>query len=485
MSHTFFWHDYETFGIDTRRDAPAQFAGIRTDADLNAIGEPVMLYCRPPRDALPDPASCLITGITPQLCEARGLTEADFARRVLEELGAEGTIGVGYNSLSFDDEVTRHLFWRNLIEPYGREWQNQCSRWDLFNVTRCTFALRPEGINWPLKDDGRPSLKLEHLSAANGLVHDAAHDALSDVRATIALARLLRERQPRLFDYCLSLRDKRKVWEVIGPLDEGRQPFLHVSGKLDPAHGYTAVVWPLARHPTNANEVIVWDLAEDPRALLGLGAAEIRQRLFTRREDLPEGLSRLPIKSIHVNQSPVVIKHLATLGEARASHWGIDVDRALRHAEQARLHLAALAAMPWAEVYARGPADDPAALDAEQTLYGGPFLSNDDRRRLERLRLLDGAALAEQRPVFDDGRLDDLLLRYRARNWPNGLNEDEQAQWLSHCRARLHEGKGGHRTVAQVLERIDELAEQRMAAGDERGQAVLEALVDWVEAVTP
>ncbi len=484
MSHTFFWHDYETFGIDTRRDAPAQFAGIRTDADLNEIGDPVMLYCKPPRDALPDPQSCLITGITPQLCEERGVPEAAFAQRVLAELGAEATIGVGYNTLSFDDEVTRHLFWRNLIDPYGREWQNRCSRWDLFNVVRCAYALRPEGIEWPMKEDGRPSLKLEHLSAANGLAHEAAHDALSDVRATIALARLLRLRQPKLFDYCLKLRDKREVQKVIGPISAERQPFLHVSGKYDPQRGYTAVVWPLAQHPTNTNEVIVWDLAEDPRMLLGLSAQDIRARLFTRREDMPEGVTRLPIKSIHINQSPVVISHLGTLSAARAAHWGIDVQRAVEHAENARADLPALDALPWAEVFKREFADDTPS-DAEQTLYGGAFLSRADREQLERLRHLSGAQLAAANPAFDDARLDDLLLRYRARNWPETLNEEEQAVWLAHCRARLHEGKSGHRTVAQVLQRIDELAEERMEADDEAAQDVLGALVDWVEAIAP
>ena len=484
MSHTFFWHDYETFGIDTRRDAPAQFAGIRTDADLNEIGEPVMLYCKPPRDSLPDPSSCLITGITPQRCEALGVSEAEFAARILDELGTEGTIGVGYNTLAFDDEVTRHLFWRNLIDPYGREWQNRCSRWDLFNVVRCAYALRPEGIEWPLKEDGRPSLKLEHLSAANGLLHEAAHDALSDVRATIALARLLQQRQPRLFDYCLKLRDKREVQSVIGALDAHRQPFLHVSGKFDPQRGYTAVVWPLARHPTNTNEVIVWDLASDPCELLGLSASDIRQRLFTRREDLPQGTSRLPIKTIHINQSPVVIKGLATLSEARAAHWGIDVAQALANAQRGLAHLPALDALPWAEVFQREAAPD-TGLDAEQTLYGGAFLSQADRRTLERLRTLDGNRLALERPNFEDGRLDELLLRYRARNWADTLDPTEQAQWLDHCRARLIEGKGGHRTFAQVLERIDELAEQAIDAGDERAQTLLAALVDWVEAIAP
>ena len=361
MTHTFFWHDYETFGIDTRRDAPAQFAGIRTDAELNEIGEPVMVYCKPPRDALPDPASCLITGITPQLCEAQGLNEAAFAQRVLDELGAPNTIGVGYNSLGFDDEVTRHLFWRNLIDPYGREWQNQCSRWDLFNVVRCAYALRPEGIQWPVKEDGRPSLKLEHLSAANGLVHEAAHDALSDVRATIALARLIRQRQRKLFDYCLSLRDKKEVQKVVGGFGAQRRPFLHVSGRLDPQRGYTAVLWPLAPHPTNTNEVIVWDLAEDPQSLLGLSAQDIRARLFTKREDMPEGVTRLPIKSIHINQSPVVIRNLETLGEARAAHWGIDVGQALAHAQAALARSAAFDTVPWAQVFNREPreGDDP------------------------------------------------------------------------------------------------------------------------------
>lgn len=485
VATTFFWHDYETFGVDTRRDAPAQFAGIRTDAELNEVGEPVMLYCKPPRDALPDPGACLITGITPQLCEARGLGEAAFAQRVLDELGAPGTIGVGYNTLGFDDEVTRHLFWRNLIDPYGREWQNQCGRWDLFNVVRCAYALRPDGIEWPRKEDGRVSLKLEHLSAANGLSHEAAHDALSDVRATIGLARLLRRTQPKLFDYCLNLRSKREVQQVIGPLGAQRQPFLHVSGMYGHERGYLAVVWPLAPHPTNSNEVIVWDLWADPCELLDLSVSDIRLRLFTRREDLPEGLSRLPIKSVHINKSPVVIRNLSTLSAARAAHWGLDVAQAVAHAGRALAQWQAFDALPWSAVFKRDEAPATEEPDAEQTLYGGPFLSNSDRRSLEHLRQQSAESLAQAQPHFEDGRLDALLLRYRARNWPDTLTEDEQAQWLSHCRARLHQGKSGHRTVTQVLAQIDELAEQCIDTDDERGQALLEALVDWVEAIAP
>src|SRR5574343_1630492 len=222
---TFLWHDYETFGANTRRDRPAQFAAIRTDAALNEIGDPIMLYCKPANDFLPDPQSCLITGITPQQCLEWGVPEHKFAATIEQAFSQPGTIGVGYYTLRFDDEITRFLFWRNLIDPYAREWQNQCGRWDLLDVVRLAYALRPDGIEWPLREDGLPSFKLEHLSKANGLLHEAAHDALSDVRATIALARLIRAAQPRLWDFCLKLRHKDAVRAEIGV----NRPFLHLS----------------------------------------------------------------------------------------------------------------------------------------------------------------------------------------------------------------------------------------------------------------
>ncbi|MDE2369915.1 MAG: exodeoxyribonuclease I, partial [Burkholderiales bacterium] len=319
---TFYWHDYETFGVVPRRDRPAQFAGIRTDADLNEIGAPLMVHCRPAPDTLPDPESVLLTGILPQYALAHGLPEREFAAAIEAELARDGTIGVGYNSIRFDDEVTRFLFWRNLIDPYAREWQNGCSRWDLLDVVRCCWSLRPEGIEWPRHTAGeiagRPSFKLEHLTQANGLAHEAAHDALSDVRATIALARLLKSRQPRLWDFCLKLRKKDAVWAEIGV---GR-PFVHLSGRYPVERGCLAVVWPLAPHPTNKNELIVWDLASDPRELETLDAETVRRRLYTRADELPAGESRLPIKTIHVNKSPIVIGNLRVLGDA-AARWSL------------------------------------------------------------------------------------------------------------------------------------------------------------------
>jgi len=475
---TFYWHDYETFGVRPRSDRPAQFAGLRTDAELNQIGAATVLYCKPADDFLPDPASCLLTGILPQTCIERGIPERAFADAIERELAAPNTVGVGYNSLRFDDEVTRFLFWRSLLDPYAREWQNGNARWDLLDVVRCCHALRPDGIEWPQHDDGRPSFKLEHLTKANRLAHDAAHDALSDVRATIALAKLIKRRQPRLWDFCLKLRHKQAVIDEIALAQAQGQPFLHISGRYGADRGGLAIVWPFAPHPSNKNELIVWDLAEDPGELFALDAAAIRERLYTRADALPEGVTRLPIKTIHLNKSPVVISNLKTLAPAQAERWGIDMALALRHAEAAAQGAQLMAGI-WPDVFKR----EPQTLDVDEDLYGG-FVGNDDRRQLQRLRALAPEQLAAKRTAFADARLEELLFRFRARNHPDTLDDEEQARWQAHRAARLHEGGAGALTLAAYFERIDALQEQA-PPDDERAQQILGALYDYAETVAP
>ena len=471
---SFFWHDYETFGINPRRDRPAQFAGLRTDADLNEIGEPVMLYCQPASDALPDPHSCLLTGIVPQLCSARGLVEALFAAKIESELAHPGTVGVGYNSIRFDDEVTRHLFWRNLIDPYAREWQNGCSRWDLLDVVRATYALRPDGITWPKADDGRVSFRLEHLTEANGVSHESAHDAMSDVMATLALARLVKGAQPRLWDFCLKLRKKDAVLAEISLAHPA--PAIHVSGMYSVDRGCMTLVWPLAEHPVNRNELIVWDLMEDPTELQSMDVDTMRQRLFNKQEQLPEGVRRLPIKTIHINKSPIVISQLKVLDTGTASRWSISVDRCMRHAEMAcKLRLPSTL---WSEVFSNPSRG--IHVDVDEDLYGG-LIGSADRRSLEKLRSLEPSMLATKDVHFDDPRLKELLFRYRARNFPETLNDDEAARWLEHRIARLHRGFGGGQSLSQFLDRIDQLSE----SADERGQGVLSALYDYAEQIAP
>jgi exodeoxyribonuclease I len=483
QSHTFLWHDYETFGISPRRDRPAQFAAIRTDAELNEIGQPVMIYCQQTPDYLPDPDSCLITGITPQLCQEQGLPEHEFAARIEAELAQPDTVGVGYNTIRFDDEFTRFLFWRNLIDPYAREWQNGCGRWDLLDVVRMTYALRPEGIAWPKKPDGKPSFKLEDLTRANGISHEAAHDALSDVRATIAVARLIRQHQPKLFEFAFALHKKDRVLKELGlpATAQTARPFLHISGMFPPERGCLGVMWPLTSHPTNKNELLAWDLAYDPTPLRDLNADDLRLRLFTKADQLPEGVQRLPLKSIHLNKSPMVVGNLKTLRPEMAERWGVDLEQALRHAEWA----AALPDMSgiWGDVFQSKVADAQPA-EAEQNLYGG-FVGPADRRRLQQLKATDPNDPTWARVGFDDERLTALVFLYRARNFPETLSPQDSDRWHRHCAARLIDGQGGGLTAEQLLQRIDELAEAAAEREDERAEGILSALVDYVDAITP
>ena len=479
MQHTFLWHDYETFGANTRLARPAQFAAIRTDAELNEIGEPLMLYCQPAPDFLPEPEACLITGITPQLCLERGIPEYQFAQQINAAFSQAGTIGVGYNTIRFDDEITRFMFWRNLIEPYAREWQNNCGRWDILDMLRTTYALRPDGINWPLNDEGKVSFKLEHLCAANGITHEAAHDALSDVRATIALAKLVKQKQPKLFDFCFNLHKKTHVAQEIGMPEQ--HPFLHISGMFSVDYGCLSLVYPLATHPTNKNEVIVWDCRFSPQELLGMNAEAIRARMFVKTADLPEGVSRLPIKTIHLNKSPIVIRNLKTLSEQQAQKWQIDVSQALEHVKIAQ-NLPDMNAI-WAEVFDRSDDNVPVA-DVDADLYNG-FIGTADRRLLQTLVAYRadqaGEKIARAQLEFQDARLDELVFRYRARNFPKTLTEPEQLRWQDLCASRFFDGAANALTVNDYFAKIDLLAE----SVDEQGQEVLAALYDYAEMIVP
>ncbi|MEQ8514061.1 MAG: exodeoxyribonuclease I [Chromatocurvus sp.] len=475
-NETFYWHDYETFGTDPMRDRPVQFAGQRTDADFNPVGEPLVIYARPAEDYLPQPGACLVTGITPQLALEEGVPECEFIARIHDELAAPGTCGVGYNSLRFDDEVTRHTLYRNLFDPYAREWKNGNSRWDIIDALRAAYALRPEGIEWPLREDGLPSFRLEELTAANGIAHAEAHDALSDVTATIAVARLLRDRQPKLYEYMLGLRRKPAATAMLDV--RAMKPVLHVSGMFGAARHNIGLIVPLMAHPGNRNEVICYDLDADPRDLIEMDADTLRARLYSRGEDLPEGAQRPGLKSVHVNRSPVLVT--ARMADAHtAARLGLDGERCRRHLAQLRR---------WRETDAGGfdeklaaihaPRDWPQDSDPDTQLYGGGFFSDSDRRVMDSLRRLPPDSLAAAAPVFEDTRLPEMFFRYRARNYPDTLDDADRERWDEF---RLHRLSGEAPGFPCGLEAYQaDLAErlQALSPGSPSRQ-VIEALQAW------
>ncbi|MGH8456374.1 MAG: exodeoxyribonuclease I [Stenotrophobium sp.] len=466
---SFYWHDYETFGADTARDRPAQFAGRRTNADLEPVGEPLALYCQPALDVPPHPDACLLTGITPQLAQREGVPEPEFARRVLEELARPGTCGAGYNSIRFDDEITRHLLYRTFHDPYAREWFGGNSRWDLIDVMRLWHALRPEGLEWPRREDGAVSFRLGDLSAANGIVHEHAHDALSDVDATIGLARRLRSAQPRLFEHTLKLRDKKFAAALLNLRE--MTPALHVSSKIPSTRGCLAVIAPIAVHPRNANQVIVYDLGHDPVELLELDAAELRERVFAGQDDLPEGLARIPLKGVHLNKCPMLAP-LATLKPEQAERWQIDLRQCQAHRDALFRVRDALAAKV-RDVFAAPEFEE---RDAELSLYSG-FLPDADKPRLARVREAAPESLARLQGSFSDSRYNELLFRHRARHFPQTLDETEQARWREFVTRKLEFDTG---VASLTLAQYQALLAERLAyETDATRRGILNALAAW------
>ena len=474
MLKSFLFHDYETFGTNPALDWPTQFAGIRTDAEFNEVGKPVNIFCKQPKDHLPHPMAALVTGLTPQEVNEKGIIEPDFISQINEAFMEPGTCGVGYNSLRFDDEVTRHALYRNFYDPYAREWQNGNSRWDLIDMVRLAGALRPEGIEWPLREDGYNSFRLEELTAANGIDHGSAHDALSDVRATIAMARLIRDRQPKLFNFVLKNRGKREVSQLLHMAKQ--QMVLHVSGMFGAQRHNMAIVMPVADHPINKNGVVVYDLAIDPTPLLELSVEEIQQRIFTPANQLPEGQERVPLKTIHINKCPVI----APLGVARSEdqeRLNIDLAACEKHRQMILGH-AELSAKVQA-VFSAPPENK--TSDPDEMLYSGGFFTPADKQMMSRIITTRPENLAGAGLSFRDSRLDEMLFRYRGRHYPETLDTEDAAQWLKYCRERLNSENPkvlGFSAFQQALQEAYTEVE-----GDSAKQVVLQKLESYSQAL--
>ncbi|MCP4488063.1 MAG: exodeoxyribonuclease I [Gammaproteobacteria bacterium] len=469
---SFYWHDYETWGVNPRVDRPAQFAGMRTDAELNVVGTPLMMYAQPAMDFLPHPEAVLVTGITPQQASAEGVKEAEFFRDIHYQFRQANTCIVGYNNIRFDDEVTRFGFYRNFIDPYAYSWQNGNSRWDVLDLLRLCHALRPAGINWPQNEKGVTSFKLTDLTAANDIEQLGAHDALVDVRATIAVARLVKQAQPRLFDFYFNLRNKKPVAELINL--SRPDILLHVSGMFPAEQGCLAPLFPLIAHPSNANEIICFNLRFNPEALLQLDADQIQKKLYTRSLDLADGEQRIPLKGVHLNKSPALAPS-STLNAQQAEKWQINWDE-INHHRDLLISAPELTAS-LQQAYGMERAYDP--VDADSALYQG-FIGNEDRLRCNQLLAANPEQLAEwPEDSFHDKRLSTLLFRYRARNFPKTLTDEESQRWRRYCHSKLIDGDfDAGLTTVQFQQQLLTLAQREQG---EREQRLLDQLSGWAQ----
>jgi exodeoxyribonuclease-1 len=452
-----------------------QFAGQRTDMDLNVVGDPVNILVKLSDDILPDPGAIMVTGITPQQTIQDGVTEAEFLQMFHEQVATPDTIFVGFNTVRFDDEFLRFLHYRNFYDAYEWAYKDGKSRWDILDMVRMTRALRPEGINWPMID-GKPSCRLELLTKENGLDHEHAHDALNDVLASIAFAKLIKEKQPKLFDWLLQLRDKKDVKRFI----EANPTFIYSSGKYDTGCEKTAVARLL--HVDDSKGALVYNLAVDPTEFLDLPPEELADRWrYPKEEPAPP---RLPVKTLKFNRCPA-LSPTGILSDA-------GVQKRLQVTpEQVQHHLSILSAHPeFIEniVKARDLLDDERgehwsreAPDADAALYDGGFFDDNDKRLMYAVRTAVPSELSAYAGQFHDARLNELLVRYKARNYRADLTDEERTAWEEYRYHSLLDG-GGMSRLGKFMNELADLAKQH--AGTDK-MFLLEELQLYAESIVP
>lgn len=468
MPKTFFFYDLETSGLSGRQDRIMQFAGQRTDMDLQPIGQPFNVLVALNDDTLPSPDALMVTGITPQETVANGYTEAEFTQMLLSDVFIEDTITVGFNNIRFDDEFIRHLLWRNFRDPYEWTWRDGRSRWDLLDVVRMTRALRPTGIKWPVVD-GKPSNRLELITKENNIDHQNAHDAMSDVDALIAITALVKTKQPQLFSYMLKMRDKNEIKKLVNL--EDKQPFVYTSGKYDSKFQKTTVAFPLTAGK-NGN-VIVYDLRIDPSAFIDMSLKDLSKIFYASWEDRQsDEFVGLPVKELQYNRAPAVAP-LSVLDKEEGWHQlsleKNTIDR----------HLSIVLASPhFAEnirTLFEGKPEYKKYPDPESQLYDS-FLNDSDKLRVQAVAEANEAELSDLHPEFQDERLPALLLHYKARNYPRSLSLDEAAEWekwrVNHLQVQLA-------SYAQALERLS------TKPLSEKQQFVFEELQLWYDNIAP
>ncbi len=470
MSKTFFFYDLETSGLDARYQRIMQFAGQRTDMNLQPIGEPINILVKLSDDILPDPPAILVTGITPQKTLEEGISEAEFATILSKQVFTPDTITVGFNNVRFDDEFIRTTLWRNFYDPYEWSWKDGRSRWDFLDVARMTRALRPEGIRWPVREDGKPTNRLELLSAENGLDHAKAHDALSDVEALIAIAKLIKEKQPKLFEYLLNLRDKKEVMKLVNL--ENPQPFVYSSGRYSGEFQHTTVAFPIAPG-ARAGSILVYDLRFEPSDFADLSQEEIAKTLFAPyQERKKEDFKAIPVKELMYNRCPAVAPLGVIQDEKTWQNISLDQKTVEKHLVnlQNNQGLIDKVAVAFAsrEAY-------PKAEDVEGQLYDS-FAQDKDRAKVEAVRNADEKALVDFHPDFIDERLPELLLRYKARNFPSVLSKDEQETWEAYKTEKFKQN------VGKFSQNLQSLAQART---DEGAQFLLQELQLWAENIAP
>lgn len=397
-------YDTESSGVDKDYDQIYQLAAIEIDSELNIIeGSEVNLLCKPKRDVVPSPEAFLVHHISMDILKSEGMSEYELAKAARRLMLASPNTGImGYNNMAYDDEMLRRLMFRNGLPPYEHEYNSGNYRLDAFNLVKLAYAYRPEILEWPVDPEtGKVKMKLEGLSSSNGLTHENAHEALSDVVATIELAQLVRSRCRGLWDHFVNLSSK----DYCKSLLNRQKPMLLTDNFISRDFRHTSLVLPVIAHPTNRNGYLSVDLRHDPSELLSLSTEEIRKYMFTKRHELEENAPYLPAKNITANKQPGLVDPSEKLTDAFAESISLDIGLCEKHMKMIQGNNAFRKRLQDAFLQEMNRSPDEAA-----TIYTGGFLSRPDDAKLQSAHMKDTNILPDQQlPRVATHKVSDVL----------------------------------------------------------------------------
>ncbi|CAL4324385.1 exodeoxyribonuclease I [Buchnera aphidicola] len=414
---SFLFYDYETFGLHPALDKPAQFACIRTDSDFNVIQKPIVLYCYPPNDYLPNIQSVLTTHISPIHAYKIGMNEFFFSKKIFDIFNVCNTCIVGYNNIQFDDEVTRNIFYRNLLDSYSWCWKQNNSRWDVIKIILACYVLSPNNFEWPKNDFGNISFKLQDLTNVNNITHTNKHDALSDVYATVYLIKLIKKKKPELLNFLFKYRVKNNIKNLIDI--QNRIPIIYISNIFGRLRNYTSCIIPIFWNMQNSNMLVFFDLYYNIEDLI-----EYMKHIANNNIDIYQ-LRKVGINFLYINRCPVLIP-INFFSIKKLSCLGINSNIVLK---KICLLYKNILLIEKINIFFTNFKYNYNNTNVDLGIYNN-FFSQKDHYLMKVIHNTEINKLNKKKFFFYDNRLKELFFRLRARNFPEILNIFEKKKWL-------------------------------------------------------
>jgi len=345
---------------------------------------------------------------------------------------------IGFNSISYDDEVLRQAFYESLRQPIYITNTNGNSRGDLLKLARVVGTLRPDVLKTTRGPDGRRAFSLSDLAQANGINPGRSHTATADIATTLALCRLIAAEAPVLWSSFMRFSNKAEVLNFIGE-HEAFAVFEFKKGIQD-VHPVTAIGF----KPTEPNVRFCLDLTADLPALRRMTPAELQAEVAK-----TDG----PILRLKANCSPILAELWELDGDLLGDFTEADLDETASavRGDQAFVSRLLTAAIASETVW-------PKSRFVEFQIYDA-FIQDGDAdlcRRFHATPWKDRLALIDR---FQDVRLKKLARRLIYFEHPDLMDADLRAQIDAIILGRLQgeDADAPGRSVAATLQEFDTL----------------------------